>query len=479
MSTSSEVLWGGFAVFIMSIGQSLFSFSYWNFSYYVSKNFMLMKFVDISVCLFTWIFLGWGMSSGDDLNSDLFIGNSEFASINVSSYTIWFYQLTLLIISLSILSNSAANFMPACSYYLIPSIFYCIIVYPFIHFWVWTSNGFASPYRSSIQENLLLGCGVIDTSGSSVIYMTGGCATISLILIFCNGDYQKYINENEMNNLLIDVNINKNNKDNNTKYSPRTPRSPRSPRTNNSSLLSIFRLKILINSYIYKSLGMLLVIAGALGNNGINNLLNTSDEVMSESSGKRMVNSLISIGASMIVGIFSKSFYPDQSQKISLTKSEKDIETNENDILNHITSCIMSSLVAISAGCSVVNFEGAFFIGVISAFIYLYSSKFLRELKFDDCLRWNISTFFVNGIWGMVAVGIFASSSGYESSFVATYINGSKGDRSSKCAGILYGGDGSQLGIINLYSIIFQLSYLIIFNIILYYINLQVQIYVL
>jgi hypothetical protein len=50
----------------------------------------------------------------------------------------------------------------------------------------------------------------------------------------------------------------------------------------------------------------------------------------------------------------------------------------------------------------------------------------------------------VNGAWGLVAAGLFASKKGYASTIASQYSNGDS--RALNCAGVFYGGRGYQLG---------------------------------
>merc|ERR1711915_996954 len=67
----------------------------------------------------------------------------------------------------------------------------------------------------------------------------------------------------------------------------------------------------------------------------------------------------------------------------------------------------LSGLVGITAGCSVVAPWAALFIGIISGIVYVGSSNLLVKLKIDDAVD-AIPVHFFNGMWGCIAVGLFA-----------------------------------------------------------------------
>lgn len=97
---------------------------------------------------------------------------------------------------------------------------------------------------------------------------------------------------------------------------------------------------------------------------------------------------------------------------------------------------LLAGLVGITAGCSVVEPEGAFVIGVVSGFVYTYSSKALVMLKVDDVVD-AIPVHMFCGAWGVFAASLFATKDNYAAAYYS--------DRAEKCAGAFYGGDGSAV----------------------------------
>eukprot|EP00904_Undaria_pinnatifida_P002669 jgi/Undpi1/12402/HiC_scaffold_5.g02074.m1 len=97
---------------------------------------------------------------------------------------------------------------------------------------------------------------------------------------------------------------------------------------------------------------------------------------------------------------------------------------------------LLAGLVGITAGCSTCEPEGAFVIGVVSGFVYTFSSKALVAMKVDDVVD-AIPVHFFCGMWGVLAASLFATKDNYAAAYYA--------DRASKCAGAFYGGDGSAV----------------------------------
>jgi ammonium transporter, Amt family len=67
----------------------------------------------------------------------------------------------------------------------------------------------------------------------------------------------------------------------------------------------------------------------------------------------------------------------------------------------------LAGLVGVTAGCSVVHPWAACVIGIVAALVYYGCSKLLIALKIDDAVD-AIPVHLGNGIWGILAVGLFA-----------------------------------------------------------------------
>ncbi len=104
---------------------------------------------------------------------------------------------------------------------------------------------------------------------------------------------------------------------------------------------------------------------------------------------------------------------------------------------------MLAGLVAITAPCAFVNPMGAVIIGLISGVLVVIAARFIENKGVDDCVG-AVAVHGVNGLWGVLSVGIFATGeygAGWNGvvreAMVKQY--GSDGVR-----GILYG-DASQL----------------------------------
>jgi Amt family ammonium transporter len=104
---------------------------------------------------------------------------------------------------------------------------------------------------------------------------------------------------------------------------------------------------------------------------------------------------------------------------------------------------MLAGLVAITAGCAFVDSWAAVFIGASAGVIVVYSVLFLEDAGLDDPVG-AISVHGVNGLWGLVALGLFANGkygAGWNGVVRPVFVDryGSDGVR-----GLFYG-DASQL----------------------------------
>ena len=97
------------------------------------------------------------------------------------------------------------------------------------------------------------------------------------------------------------------------------------------------------------------------------------------------------------------------------------------DLSMVINGCL-AGLVAITAPCAVVSPVGANIIGLVAGVIVVFAVYAFDKMRIDDPVG-ALSVHLVNGIWGTLAVGLFA---------VPAYFDGK--------AGLFYGGGFSQLG---------------------------------
>ncbi len=110
-----------------------------------------------------------------------------------------------------------------------------------------------------------------------------------------------------------------------------------------------------------------------------------------------------------------------------------------------VSMCLNASLaglVAITAPCDVCDALGAIIIGFVSGLLVVFGVWLLDyKLRVDDPVG-AVAVHFMNGIWGTIAVGLFATDS---APAFARAINGGANQIAGK--GLFYGGGFKQLGI--------------------------------
>src|SRR5207302_11290991 len=69
---------------------------------------------------------------------------------------------------------------------------------------------------------------------------------------------------------------------------------------------------------------------------------------------------------------------------------------------------MLAGLVAITAPCAFVDSKGAAIIGAIAGVLVVFSVFFWEKMGVDDPVG-AISVHGVNGLWGVISVGLFAT----------------------------------------------------------------------
>jgi Amt family ammonium transporter len=92
---------------------------------------------------------------------------------------------------------------------------------------------------------------------------------------------------------------------------------------------------------------------------------------------------------------------------------------------------VLAGLVGVTAGCAVVKPWAAVVIGIVAGLVYVGFSSFLISLKIDDAVD-AIPVHLASGMWGILAVGLFAeesamASAGYNSERVGLFYSWTNG----------------------------------------------------
>jgi Amt family ammonium transporter len=106
---------------------------------------------------------------------------------------------------------------------------------------------------------------------------------------------------------------------------------------------------------------------------------------------------------------------------------------------------LLAGLVAITSPCAFVTPVGAFIIGIVAGVLVIWSVFFFDKIKIDDPVG-AISVHGTNGLWGLIAVGLFSDGSygqGWNGVGATEYL-GTTGAALKGVTGLFYG-DARQL----------------------------------
>jgi Amt family ammonium transporter len=104
--------------------------------------------------------------------------------------------------------------------------------------------------------------------------------------------------------------------------------------------------------------------------------------------------------------------------------------------LGVILNGTLAGLVAITAGCNAVSVTGSVLIGLIAGVLCTFAGPLIEKLRIDDPVG-ALSVHLVNGIWGTLAVGLFATKAGSVGTFDGLFYGGGTALLTSQLIGVL------------------------------------------
>jgi len=309
-------------------------------------NILLKNVLDACFGAPVFFLFGWGFAYGNGTETNSFIGNDDFALVDLlseggASWNGFLFQWAFAAATATIVSGSVAE---RCTFhaYIAYSVFLTGFVYPVVVHWIWSSTGWLSGFNG---DDLLMDTGMLDFAGSGVVHMTGGMAG------------------------LVGATI----------IGPRTGRfdSSGAPNPNfggHSMTLVVLGTFMLWFGWYGFNPGSMLAINGA-----------TNLEVV----GRASVTTTLS-GATG--GIFA----------LLINR----MRTGVWD-LAQVCNGVLAGLVGITAGCAVVEPAAAILAGAVSAFVFEGGCTLLLMLQIDDPLSASPMHGFC-GAWGVLYVGLMA-----------------------------------------------------------------------
>eukprot|EP00934_Nitzschia_sp_Nitz4_P002660 Nitzschia sp. Nitz4//scaffold15_size197535//121819//123523//NITZ4_001589-RA/size197535-augustus-gene-0.213-mRNA-1//1//CDS//3329537748//2650//frame0 len=316
------------------------------------QNTMLKNLLDACGAAVAFYLVGYAFAFGenDDPTATTFIGTTDFVSTGSNS-AFWFFQYTFSATSVTIVAGTLAERCQM-SAYLWYSVMLVGFVYPVVAHSIWSPNGFLS--RDNIDP--FLGTGAIDFAGSGVVHITGGTTALYATCILGPRRRRFYDAQGEP---------------------LETP------------------LAFPGHSMALQLLGTMILWFGWFGFNGGSALLLETDHI-----GLNAANAAVATALSGACGGISALFTHMHHE-----------ERRTGEVNFSLVKCMngaLGGLVAVTAGCVVLEPWSAMIIGFVAGWFYLWGSDFLIKCRVDDAVD-AIPVHMVNGIWGMIAVGLFAS----------------------------------------------------------------------
>lgn len=238
--------------------------------------------------------------------------------------------------------------------YLCYSLMLTGFVYPVVVYSIWSSSGFLTAFNNDPA----LGCGMHDFAGSGVVHMTGGITALIAAKILGPRIGRFY------------------DADGNELPEPHT---------------------FPPHSVALQVLGTFILWVGWYGFNP-GSTLAIDSSASGDVAALCAVTTTLSAATGSVTAMFTDMFM---------------YRRKTGETAYDLTMCMngaLSGLVGITAGCSMVEPWAAFVIGIVSGWTYIFWSNLLVKLRVDDAVD-AIPVHFGNGIWGCIAVGLFAEPS--------------------------------------------------------------------
>jgi Amt family ammonium transporter len=292
-------------------------------------------------------------------SSSTFIGTEHFFLLDFDDYAFWMYQYAFAATTTTIVAGTLAERSQMVAYFLY-SILLSGFVFPVVCHAVWSTDGFLNAFRG----NRLFQSGMVDFAGSGVVHVTGGIT--SLIATKILGPRSDRFHD-ERGRLLP------------------------TPKTIQGYSVSL------------QALGTFLLWFGWYGFN-TGSVHSISTEEYAQVAALAALTTTLGAASGTIGALAASAFWAQ--------KKTGEITFNLTYALN---GCL-SGLVGITASCALVEPWAAIVIGSTSGIIYIVASHALIYLQIDDAVD-AIPVHLFNGIWGVLAVGLFASPRRMEAVF--------------------------------------------------------------
>jgi len=346
------------------------------------KNIMLKNLLDACGGAIGFWSLGWAFAyGGQDSSKQTFIGNQDFFLSGGGDHHSWFFQFAFAATAATIVAGTVAERCTMVAY-VCYSMMLTGFVYPVVAHAIWSNSGFLSAFT----DEPLFGVGVVDFAGSGVVHLTGGVSAFWAAKIL--GPRIGRFSDVNGNPLLVPADM-----------------------PGHSTSLQMLGTFILWTGWYGFNPGSTLGITGG------------SASIASLSA----VTTTLAAASGCISCMTIRYLMGAEGEK------QYDLTAAMNGALG--------GLVAITAGCSVVHPWAAVIIGACAGPVYLCASNLLLWLKIDDTVD-AVPVHMANGIWGLLATGLFADpnlkAAAYGGNRVAGLFYGDGALFAAECVTILF-----------------------------------------
>lgn len=327
------------------------------------QNTMLKNLLDACGASLGFYICGYAFAYGGAQlgGTTTFAGTSNFFMMNinddsfylyplVSGSLFWLFQFAFAATAATIVAGTLAERCQMVAY-LGYSLTLTGFIYPIVAHAVWSPNGFLS----NANVNPLFGCGAFDFSGSGVVHLTGGATAIIATSIL--GARRGRFHDNKGNPLPAPAHFQQ-------------------------------------HSIALQFLGTFILWFGWYGFNPGSALI-VSNPRRTGMAIRAAVSTTLGAAAGCVSSLFTNLMYQER------------VTGEATFDVGHALNGALSGLVSITAGCSVFEPWSAIIVGFFSGWFYLICSNLLLKYKLDDAVE-AIPVHFANGIWGCIAVGLFA-----------------------------------------------------------------------
>ena len=347
----------------------------------VSLKFAMEGFGAASGSVLLWWFFGWTFANGSSNAYYYFCGIDRLLETGNYEY-VWFYELSLLLVSQSILAVTIPS-----KYKLVIVGAFVLAIFPVEYHWGFTVNGFASPYRSGDKSMLLSGCGVLDASGASVVFMSPTVVCwVEALMVQLKSRFLSLSSSRHENYVI--------------------KRKKMRTIENNIEWSQIMRSTL-------NALGVLSVVA-------TNNLPVEGGGVV---AGRRLMIAVIAGSVSCCTTIPCCYLFEYQLSKKCLRNS------------------FLAGIIAAASCAATINAQFCLLLGFVAGILNIGLVLMLERCELTDLAA--VSTYGLQCMWGLVAAGLMTTKAHYVSTYAGFYNDGTS--RAEHCKGVFYGSTGAQL----------------------------------